>query len=84
MNVDRLNNLAVLDGAMAAMEVVNALQRHSPEARVVGAAAVFRLLAEHLRLDVQGAMSATSNLMNHADGRRPEFAAVSEYISKEL
>ena len=81
---DRLVNLPVKEGAGAAMQVIDSLQRHRPEARVLGAAAVFVLLAERFGLAAQDVMTATTNLMNYAEGRRPEFAAVQEYLQKEL
>ena len=85
LNRDRLMNLPVKAGATAAMQVIDALQKgHSPEAQVLGAAAVITLLVERFGLGVQDVMSATRNLMNHAKGRRPEFAAVAEYLQKEI
>jgi hypothetical protein len=79
-----MNNLPVVEGAQAAMEVVDRLQRHTPEARVLGAFAVVSLMADAAGLTPQEIITAATNLMNHAQGRRPEFAAVQEYIEKEM
>lgn len=84
LNHDRMMNLPVIDGALAAMQVVDSLQRHQPEARILGAAAVFVLLAERFGVSMQDVMGATKKLMNHAEGRRPEFAAIGEYLRHEV
>jgi hypothetical protein len=85
LNRDRLMNLPVKAGATAAMQVIDALQKgHSPEAQVLGAAAVFVLLSERFGVSMQDVMGAIKKLMNHAEGRRPEFAAVAEYLAKEV
>jgi hypothetical protein len=81
---DKLMNMAVSDAGRAAMQVVDALQNHRPEAQVVGACAAFLLLAEASGMPAQDLFSATKNLINGAEGKRPEFAAVSMYIELEI
>lgn len=81
---DLLANCDRAAGGRAAMEVVTALQKHDPHVQVVGLAAAFKLLTEETKLHVGDVLTYTGNLMNDAEGRRPEFKAVSEYIKNEL
>jgi hypothetical protein len=84
INRDRLNSMPTATAGEATMAALDAIQRFPREAQVLASAALFVLIAERFGLDAQDVMSATSNLMNHASGRRPEFAAVSEYMRWEL
>lgn len=84
LNHDRLNSMPIDVAGQAAMQVIDTLQRYPREAQVLGSAAVFVLLCERFGINVQDVMTVTSNLMHHAEGRRPEFAAVTEYLAREL
>ena len=68
----------------AAMAVINSVQQVPPAVQAHGIAAAFILLAERYGLEPQHLFQRTTNLMNYAEGRRPEFAAVAEYLANEL
>lgn len=84
-NIDSFSSLPARSGAQAAMRVIDALQGTClPETQAHGIAAAFILLSERWGMSPQEIFEKTTNLMNYAEGRRPEFAAVAEYLENEL
>lgn len=84
MNTDRMNNANPHTVASAAMAVVDRLQNFPPADQIMGAAALFLILAEHRGIPAQDIFTATKNLINGVDGKRPEFRALAEYVKHEL
>jgi site-specific DNA-adenine methylase len=85
LNRDRLNNADQQQSAIAAMTVVDRLQNFAPDEQLVGAAAVFLMLAEHYGVSAQDAFTVTKNVINDTDRKLiPEFRAVRQYIQEEL
>lgn len=84
MNKDQLTNMDVGSASRASMQVIDALQRMTPAEQVAGIASCFLLLCAHLSITPQEAFAATTNLMHYAEGRRPEFLAVEQYMREEL
>lgn len=84
MNRDLFMNADPKAVALCTMQVIDSTQRHHAHIQMHAMAASFLLLAEHWGVPAQDLFSATKLLMNSQDGKRPEFAAVSEYIEKEL
>lgn len=84
LNRDRLNMASPQAVANSAMTVLNGLQSFSAEIQIMGAAAVFLELAEHIGIPPQEAFSATKNLINGDDGKRAEFRAITAYLQGEL
>lgn len=82
-NRDVMNMAKPRDVAQASMGVLNAIQDHRPEIQIMGAAAVFLQLADHLGIPAQEAFTATKNLINGDDGKRPEFKAIDAYMNGE-
>ena len=84
--LDRLaiTNMPVRQASVASMKIIDAIQSLRPHEQVAGMAATFLLLAEHLGMTPQDIFAITTNIMNHAEGRRPEFAAVAQYMAEEL
>lgn len=82
---DLTGNAPLRESSNAAMSVADALQ-HVPHkgARMLGAAASFLLMAECAGLNTYDLMAMARNCMNDAEGRRPEFSAVEEFIRKEI
>lgn len=71
--------------AQAAMSVADAVQTVPHRgAQILGAAAAALLLAEASGIRPDELFGMARNCMNHADGRRPEFAALSDYIQNEV
>lgn len=84
LNRDIMNMAGPRDVAMASMTVLDRLQDFRPEIQIMGAAAVFLELAEFLGIPAQEAFTATKNLINGDEGKRPEFRAISDYLNGEL
>lgn len=82
---DLTGNAPLRESSNAAMGVADALQ-HVPHkgARMMGVSAAFLILAECAGLNVYDLMAMARNCMNDAEGRRPEFAAVDEFVRKEI
>lgn len=82
---DLMGNCPVDSAARACMAIANGVQheRHKG-ARLMGLASAFLIAAEEAHLSVTDLMTMARNCMNHAEGRRPEYAAVTEYINKEI
>jgi len=83
---DKMNNANVREVSTSCFAFVDTASRLNMKPAVVpmALAATFLLLAERMKVPAQDLFTATKNLMNHADGRRPEFAAAAEYMEKEL
>jgi len=84
LNRDTMNMARPANVANAAMTVLDRLQSFPAEIQIMGAAAVFLELAEHVGIPAQEAFSATKNLINGDDGKRPEFAAITAYLQGEI
>lgn len=82
-NRDVMNMAQPVEVSRAAMETLNALQDHRPEIALMGAAAVFLQLADHIGIPAQEAFAATKNLINGDDGKRVEFKAIDAYMKGE-
>lgn len=82
---DLTGNAPLRESSNAAMSVADALQ-HVPHkgARILGAAVASLILAECAGLNTYDLMTMARNCMSDAEGRRPEFAAVEEFIRKEI
>lgn len=82
---DLTANCTTRDAAQCCMAVASAIQTHPDRgARLMGLAAAFLMAAEASGLPVPDLMGYARNCMNTAEGKRPEFAAVSTYIEKEI
>jgi hypothetical protein len=79
-----LNMIPVNEAAVSTMRVIDAVQDLPPEHQVVAITSAFKLLAERFNVAPQDAFTITSNIMNNAEGRRPEFEAVKAYLQHEL
>ena len=82
-NPDVFGNVPARDSANAAMAVIDALQSFRPEVQLAGLASAFKLAAERVGIRPTDAFTVSGNLMNDVEGRRPEFAAVAEYMKQE-
>ena len=85
MNRDLFNNADARRVANCTVAVIDATQRgRHPHEQMHAMAAAFLLLAEHWGIPAQDLFTATKNLMASVDGKRPEFAAVADYMANEL
>lgn len=84
MNRDLFTNADPRAVALATMQVIDTTQRFQTHVQLHAMVAAFLLVAEHWGIPAQDLFTATKNLMNNQDGKRPEFAAVAMYIEKEL
>ena len=84
MNTDHLNMAPVGEVARGTMSLVNVLQNMPAHIQVASVTSLFLLLSEFRQVKPQDAFQVASNIMNHADGRRPEFVAARAYMDGEL
>lgn len=83
-NRDKLTNISVKAAANAAMVLLNAAQDLPAEEQVAAGAAFFTLICERFDIHPADAQAYITNIMHHAEGRRPEFAAVRMYMENEI
>ena len=83
-NRDLFINTNVRHAANASVAVIDRLQAFNAHEQVAGLGAVFLMMAEHHGISAQDAFSVITNIMNDAEGRRAEFAAVKMYMENEL
>lgn len=82
---DLTANCTTRDAAQCCMAVASGVQANPDRgARLMGLAAAFLIAAEASGLPVPDLMGYARNCMNTAEGKRPEFAAVTDYIEKEI
>lgn len=84
VNRDHMTNAPIRSVAQATMALIDVNQDKPPEHQLLALGAAFLLMTEHLRVAPADVWGFTNNLMNHAEGRRPEFAAVAAYMEGEL
>ncbi len=84
LNHDRLNNADEAAVANSAMQVVDALQRFTPEVQMLGLTAAFMLLAKRHRQHPGDLFLTTDNIIHGVEGERPECRAVEMYLENEL
>lgn len=82
---DLTANCTTRDAAQCCMAVASAIQANPDRgARLMGLATAFLMAAEASGLPVPDLMGYARNCMNTAEGKRPEFAAVNNYIEEEI
>lgn len=82
---DLLGNAPLVEAARATMGVANAVQDHPNKGvRLMGIASAFLIASEAAGLPVSDVIGMARNCINTADGKRPEFAAVADYIHNEI
>ena len=84
INRDLMNMAPVVASANASMAVIDAVQHMEPHMRVIAITTAFKLLSERFDITPQDAFAVTDNIMNHAEGKRHEFAAIRDYLRNEL
>ncbi len=86
---DRLANVPIPETARACFAIIDRIQ-HEPDPAIQLAAMLCagQLVIDHIHdhHDISPSDSRTyiRNLMNHAEGRRHEFAAADAYLTKEI
>jgi hypothetical protein len=84
LNRDDMNCVGVREAATSTMAIIDRIQDMPSHVQVVAITAAFKLLMERYDMPPQDAFTVADNVMNHADGRRVEFAAVRAYMENEL
>lgn len=85
INRDLISNADPRKVANASMWLIDNTQgMQSLELTLASLACTFQLLAERVEMEPADLFTLTCNLMNHADGRRPEFAAIRDYLREDL
>ena len=81
---DVLNMVPARKTSHNTLGVINAVQDHSPEEQVAAIAATFLLMCEHYDIEPRQALTVSSRIINHSEGKYPEFAGVRDYMENEL
>ena len=82
---DMAGNAPLVQTSRAAMSVVNSIQNIEHRgSRLLGLAVAALIAVEASGLSPADLFAYARNAMNDADGRRPEFRAVDEYVRREL
>lgn len=86
---DQLGNADLTRVSTAAFGIINSVQGSDdasllPGEQVAAIVAAFVLVLEAARLPAHDAIGMVRNIMADADGRRPEFKAITEYIKQEV
>lgn len=66
------------------MAIIDAIQDRPARTQVPAICAAFVLALECAGMNVGDALTISKNIINDADGRRPEFKAIEDYINNEL
>lgn len=82
-NRDVLNNISPTVGATATLQLIDSIQESPVEVQMFAITAAFKLLQERFNVHPQDAFTVAHNVMNHAEGRRVEFAGVEAYMKHE-
>ena len=83
-NTDQMHNAPLQRVAQTTMGVLNAIQDEPAHIQVLAAGALFHRLTQHYAVSPRSVFTAVENIINGAEGRRPEFKAVDAYIQNEL
>lgn len=84
---DQIGNADISRVSTAAFSVMNGIQNQEnmlPGESVAAITAAFILAIDASRLSGADVIGLTRNMMADADGRRPEFKAITDYIKKEI
>ena len=84
MNRDLFASANLRDVSVGSMALIDTIQDMQPHIAMGALTATFLMLCDFWKVDAKDAFRLTSNIMNHADGRRPEFRAVAAYMEGEL
>lgn len=84
MNKDLLNLIPSRLAAQRTFDVIDRVQEWPPHEQVVALAATFLLLCETQRVNPRDALQTAERIINHAEGKLPEFAAVRQYLKDEV
>lgn len=84
MNRDAMTNANLKNVAGAAQDALDRLQRHPKGVQAPAVCSLFLALSEATGVSIQDLLEITQRMTRHADGRRPEFAAVVDYMRGEL
>ena len=86
---DQLGNADVERVSTMTFAIIDAIAKHDdrtplPGEMVGAVSAAFVLIMEACKLPAYDAAMYARNIMSDADGRRPEFKAITDYIKKEV
>ncbi len=84
MNRDLFMNADLKQTALATMATIDALQSKPQHTQLAAISAAFLLLVEQTDITLAEVIGAARNMMNTAEGKRPEFLAVADYLKHEL
>lgn len=81
---DAFVNVNLKEVSRASFSIIDALQSYSAETKVAALCAVFKLYSDFVDMRIPEAFEVVNNIMNHGEGRRPEFKAIESYLEHEM
>lgn len=84
LNRDLLTNVNPTEAARGTMIIIDAIQDLPAGVQQAAITAAFLGISKHNKMRPVDAFEIINNVVNHVDGKRPEFKAVDMYIEKEL
>ena len=84
INRDLMNTAPVKQSATGTMMVIDAVQDLPAHLQLIAITAAFKLMSDRFGMPVQDAFTVADNIMNDAEGKRVEFAAVRMYLENEV
>lgn len=82
---DMAGNCSVTDAANCCLAVASAIQvKENVGARLMGLATAFLIAVEDAGINAYELLTYARNCINQAEGVRPEFKGVADYINNEV
>lgn len=83
---DKLGNASLVETSRMAMSVVNAIQTNPNDkgSQLGGLLTAFLMVFDTCGLPLEDLLGMARNIVNDAEGTRPEFMAVKDYIENEV
>tara|TARA_Y100000310_G_C20628388_1_gene787201 strand:+ start:954 stop:1253 length:300 start_codon:yes stop_codon:yes gene_type:complete len=82
--MDRVRMVDMKHTALATFAIVDKLQGEPGEIQAVAVTCAFLLMADRLGVPPNDLFGIASQIMEDADGRRPEFKGAAQFFKEEL
>lgn len=81
---DSLHLIPSRTAAQRTIGVIDTTQDWPPHEQLVALAATFLLMCERYQSDPAEMLRLVERIINHSEGKLPEFSAVRDYLEKEF
>ena len=84
MNRDKLNHVSPEAVSIAALDVLDRLDRGDTEVQVAGLAVALLAVTRRIGVDRHDLLAVANNVMNAKDASGPGFTAMRDYVNYEV